>query len=90
LTVKVQTYPVSPAVAQFVDRLAGLSVQEWESIQHRIEVGGVVVTMVEASRNAAIALAVRDLISSDQFEHLYRPFMLAIPVDSLEVVPSLD
>jgi hypothetical protein len=46
--------------------------------------------MLVASRNAAVALAVRDLISSEQFDHLYRPFLLVIPVDSLDGPPSLD
>ncbi len=81
---------MSAMVALFVDRLASLSAEEWESIQHRMDGGGLVLTMLEASRNAALALAVRDLISRDQFEHLYRPFTLAIPVDSLGVVHSLD
>ena len=83
-------YPISASVARFVDRLAGLSTEEWESIQHRIESGGIILTMLEASRNASIALAVRDLISGEQFDHLYRPFTVAIPVDSLEMPHSLD
>ena len=38
--------------------------------------------MVEASRNAAVALAVRDLISAAQFDYLYRPFRAVIPLGS--------
>jgi hypothetical protein len=83
-------YPVSAAVARFVDRLASLSTTEWESIQHRIGSGGIPLTMLEASRNAAVALAVRDLISGEQFDHLYRPFLVAIPLESLEMPPELD
>ena len=77
-------------VAHFVDRLASLSTEEWESIQHRIDAGGFAVTMLEASRNAALALAVRDLISAAQFDNLYLPFLLAIPLASLERSPFLD
>jgi hypothetical protein len=83
-------YPVSPSVARFVDRLANLSTADWESIQHAIGVGGVELTMLEASRNAAVALAVRDLISPAQFEHLYRPFRILIPLASLEQAATLD
>jgi hypothetical protein len=83
-------YPVSAAVARFVDRLAGLSTAQWDTIQATIGLEGVQLTMIEASRNAAVALAVRDLISGDQFDHLYRPFKLVIPPDSLEVPPTLD
>jgi hypothetical protein len=64
--------------------------EEWELVQDTIGTGGVEVTMLVASRNAAVALAVRDLISSEQFEHLYRPFLRVIPVDSLDRSPSLD
>jgi len=46
--------------------------------------------MMEESRNAAVALAVRDLISTDQFDQLYRPFKLVIPPDSLDVPLTLD
>ena len=46
--------------------------------------------MLEASRNAAVALAVRDLISLAQFEHLYAPFRQLIPLASLEQLVSLD
>jgi hypothetical protein len=77
-------------VARFVDRLASLSTEQWDVIQGTIAVGGAEVTMIEASRNAAVALAVRDLISRDQFDRLYRPFRLVIPLDSLEVPPTLD
>ena len=83
-------FPVSAAVARFVDRLAGLSTKEWESVQSSIGNGGVDLTMLEASRNAAVALAVRDLISDEQFEDLYRPFVGVIPIESLEAVPILD
>jgi hypothetical protein len=83
-------YPVSATVARFVDRLAALSTEQWDAIQITIGGGGVEVTMIEASRNAAVALAVRDLISRAQFDHLYRPFKLAIPLESLDVPPTLD
>ena len=83
-------YPVSEMVARFVDRLAALSTEQWDAVRGRIDVGGVEVTMIEASRNAAVALAVRDLISHAQFDHLYRPFKLVIPLESLEMQPSLD
>jgi hypothetical protein len=83
-------YPVSASVARFVDRLANLSAAEWDSIQDTICVGGIELTMLEASRNAAVALAVRDLISPAQFEHLYAPFRLLIPLASLEPPVSLD
>ena len=83
-------YPVSATVARFVDRLAGLSTAQWDSIQASIAAGGPELTMIEASRNAAVALAVRDLISSDQFDQLYGPFKLAIPPETLEMAPTLD
>lgn len=83
-------FPVSATVARFVERLAGLSTDEWQSIQHAINSGGGEVTILEASRNAAVALAVRDLISIDQFDHLYGPFELAIPLESLEPPLRLD
>ena len=83
-------YPVSATVARFVDRLAGLSTAQWDSIQASLGLGGPGLTMVEASRNAAVALAVRDLISRDQFDNLYGPFEVVIPLDSLEVAPELD
>jgi hypothetical protein len=83
-------FPVSVAVARFVDRLAGLSTKEWEVVQSSIGNGGVDLTMLEASRNAAVALAVRDLISREQFDHLYRPFVRVIPIETLEAAPILD
>jgi hypothetical protein len=83
-------FPVSATVARFIDRLANLSSADWEVIQHTIGQGAVELTMLEASRNAAVALAVRDLISREQFDHLYGPFVHAIPVESLEGTPHLD
>jgi hypothetical protein len=83
-------FPISALVARFIDRLTGLSPAEWESIQEAISTGGTQVEMLEASRNAAVALAVRDLISGDQFDVLYGPFVEAIPIDSLETSPMLD
>ena len=77
-------------MARFVDRLADLSAADWESIQHAITKTGVEGDMLEASRNAAVALAVRDLISRDQFDDLYGPFLQAIPLESLEAPPELD
>jgi hypothetical protein len=77
-------------VARFVERLAMLSTAEWATVQGTIGIGGVELTMIEVSRNAAVALAVRDLISSDQFDHLYSPFTLVIPLDSLETPAALD
>jgi hypothetical protein len=86
----VPPYPISALVARFVDRLADLSAAEWGSIQHAITKTGVVCDVLEASRNAAVALAVRDLISRDQFDNLYGPFLQAIPIESLEAAPELD
>jgi hypothetical protein len=83
-------FPISMLVARFIDRLTGLSPREWESIQQAITVGGTQVEMLEASRNAAVALAVRDLISQAQFDVLYAPFLNAIPIDSLEGPVELD
>lgn len=83
-------YPVSATVARFVDRLAGLSTAQWDTVQATIGVRGPELTMIEASRNAAVALAVRDLISADQFDNLYGPFKLVIPPDSLDMPPTLD
>ena len=83
-------FRVSTAVARFVDRLASLSPQEWDLVQHGIGTDGAELTMLEASRNAAVALAVRDLISIEQFDHLYGPFLLVIPVESLNPAPALD
>lgn len=83
-------YPVSSLVARFIDRLSGLSGAEWDSIQGALGHTGLELTMVDASRNAAVALAVRDLISVEQFEHLYRPFATAIPLISLELVAGAN
>ena len=83
-------FPISALVARFIDRLTGLSPAEWESIQEAISADGTQVEMLEASRNAAVALAVRDLISRDQFDVLYGPFLEAIPIESLETSPTLD
>jgi hypothetical protein len=83
-------FPISALVARFIERLTGLSAVEWESIQEAISVAGTQVEMLEASRNAAVALAVRDLISRDQFDLLYAPFLLAIPIESLGAPPTDD
>jgi len=83
-------FPISAMVGRFVDRLATLSTAEWDSIQETIGFGGIELSMLEASRNAAVALAVRDLISSEQFDNLYLPFRRLIPPDSLELSPTLD
>lgn len=83
-------FPISALVARFIDRLTGLSPAEWESIQEAISAAGTQVEMLEASRNAAVALAVRDLISGAQFDVLYGPFLEAIPIASLETPPTLD
>jgi hypothetical protein len=90
-------FPISSMVGKFIDRLAGLSPAEWKSIQcaisgagTQVDGAGTQVEMLEASRNAAVALAVRDLISREQFELLYAPFLLAIPPESLEPSPTLD
>jgi hypothetical protein len=83
-------FPISAIVARFVDRLTGLSSEEWDTIQKAIGAEAQGATMLEASRNAAVALAVRDLISNDQFDLLYAPFILAIPIDTLEPMPILD
>jgi len=83
-------FPISLLVARFIDRLTGLSPAEWESIQESISAAGTQVEMLEESRNAAVALAVRDLISRDQFDLLYAPFLEAIPIESLEMPPTLD
>ena len=83
-------FPITMLVARFIERLTGLSPAEWESIQEAISAAGTQVEMLEASRNAAVALAVRDLISRDQFDLLYGPFLEAIPIESLEAPPKLD
>jgi hypothetical protein len=77
-------------VARFVDRLASLSTDEWDSIQVTIRKGGIETSMVDASRNAAVALAVRDLISISQFDQLYLPFLTVIPLESLETPTTFD
>ncbi len=71
-------------VTRFIDLLTSLTGDQWASIETSIAGEGVEVSMLDASRNAAIALAVRDLITSDQFDQLYRPFVLAIPLPSLD------
>jgi hypothetical protein len=83
-------FPINALVARFIDRLTGLSPSEWESIQRAMSTGGTEVQMLEASRNAAVAIAVRDLISREQFEILYAPFLMTIPIESLELPPTLD
>lgn len=83
-------FPITVLVARFIDRLTGLSPAEWESIKHAMTLGGTQVEMLEASRNAAVALAVRDLISREQFEILYAPFLITIPIETLEVSAELD
>jgi hypothetical protein len=90
LTEKLKPYPISVLVARFVDRLTGLSSEEWQAIHQAIGNGDADLGMLEASRNAAVALAVRDLISRSQFEQLYEPFLNAIPLESLETPPDLD
>jgi hypothetical protein len=82
--------PVSGAVARFVDRLTTLSAAEWEEIQVGLTNRGLDVSMLEASRNASVALAVRDMITHEQFDHLYGPFSRAIPVDSLDGALAAD
>lgn len=83
-------FPISMLVARFIERLTGLTPAEWESIQVAISATGTQVEMLEASRNAAVALAVRDLISRDQFDVLYGPFLKTIPIETLETPPTLD
>lgn len=83
-------FPISGLVARFIDRLTDLSPAQWDLVQGAISTAGNQVEMLEASRNAAVALAVRDLISPEQFDILYGPFVLAIPIESLEKPPSLD
>ncbi|HEV2036760.1 MAG TPA: hypothetical protein VGU71_21625 [Candidatus Dormibacteraeota bacterium] len=82
--------PVSGAVARFVDRLTTLSSADWEEIQVGLTQRGLDVSMIEASRNASVALAVRDMITREQFDHLYGPFSRAIPIDSLDDVLVRD
>jgi pyruvate/2-oxoglutarate/acetoin dehydrogenase E1 component len=83
-------FPISAAVARFVDRLTSLSSKDWEDIQGALKKRGLDVSMLEASRNASVALAVRDMISREQFDHLYSPFALVIPVDSLDSALGID
>ena len=83
-------FPISTLVARFIDRLTVLSPAEWGSIQQEITVTGAQMEMLEAARNAALALAVRDLISREQFDVLYGPFLIAIPIETLEASPGLD
>jgi hypothetical protein len=82
--------PLNSAVARFVDRLTGLSEEQWTEIQRSLNAAGLDVSMLEASRNASVALAVRDMISQDQFDDLYRPFETAIPVESLDGLLGVD
>lgn len=77
-------FPVSAVVARFIDRLTSLTNDQWASIETSIAGDDVEVSMLDASRNAAVALAVRDLITGDQFDQLYWPFALAIPLVSLD------
>ena len=90
LTETQKPYPISALVARFVDRLAGLSSDEWQVIQHAVGNGDAELGVLEASRNAAVALAVRDLISRTQFNQLYEPFLQAIPLESLETPANVD
>ncbi len=83
-------FPVTVAVARFVDRLTALSTREWEEIQAALTKRGLDVSMLEASRNASVALAVRDMITLEQFDHLYGPFSLVIPIASLDRVLDSD
>jgi hypothetical protein len=82
--------PLSGIVARFVDRLTALSGDQWEAIQRAMTDAGLEVSMIEATRNASVALAVRDMISREQFDHLYRPFAIAIPVESLDGAVGVD
>jgi hypothetical protein len=82
--------PLNATVARFVDRLTTLSEGQWNQIQQSLTDAGLEVSMLEASRNASVALAVRDMISHAQFDDLYRPFEKAIPVESLDGVVGVD
>jgi hypothetical protein len=82
--------PVSGAVARFVDRLTTLSAAEWGEIQAGLARRGLDISMLDASRNASVALAVRDMITREQFDHLYGPFSAVIPVDSLDRALASD
>jgi hypothetical protein len=77
-------------VARFVDRLTALTEAQWSQIQQSMNDAGIEVSMIEASRNASVALAVRDMISHEQFADLYRPFSAAIPVESLDGAVGVD
>lgn len=81
---------LSGSVARFVDRLTTLSAEQWTEIQGAMSAAGLDVSMLEASRNASVALAVRDLISLEQFDDLYRPFAETIPVESLDGATEVD
>lgn len=83
-------FPVSALVARFVDRLTALSVKEWEEVEAALTNRGLEVSILDASRNASVALAVRDMISREHFDHLYGPFAQVIPLSSLDRVPSAD
>ena len=82
--------PVSVAVARFVDRLTTLSSTQWDEIRDGLTHRGLDVSMLEASRNASVALAVRDMITQEQFDHLYGPFSRVIPVNSLDGALATD
>ena len=82
--------PLNGIVARFVDRLTSLSEAQWSEIQRTMIDAGLDVSMLEASRNASVALAVRDMISNEQFNDLYRPFSAAIPVESLDGLVGVD
>jgi hypothetical protein len=84
------TFPVSGSVARFVDRLTTLSAREWDEIQGGLTKLGLDISMLEASRNASVALAVRDMITREQFDHLYGPFSRVIPIDSLDGALASD
>jgi hypothetical protein len=82
--------PLNAVVARFVDRLTALTEKEWNEIQKALIPAGINISMLEASRNASVALAVRDMISLEQFDDLYRPFATAIPVESLNGAVGVD
>jgi hypothetical protein len=83
-------FPVDATVARFVDRLTTLSARDWGEIQAALTNRGLGVSMLEASRNASVALAVRDMITREQFDHLYGPFAQVIPLASLDDVLVAD
>jgi len=82
--------PLNAVVARFVDRLTALTEDEWNEIQQSLIPAGLNISMLEASRNALVALAVRDMISLEQFDDLYGPFAKAIPVESLDGAVGVD